>query len=340
MLLGQTTTWLLHVHEHLPRLNVAPYSLEMSENIGKFMVAYLLESYYWQEIFSVVDCELRCDELFNTFWTMFYECFPLISVRTSSRDPPFISPLVKYLWEFTNRLQKRSKLLPVGLEDRINHLIDFSKAFDSVSHNILCSKLKQVNINPYINNWLISFLHQRKQRVVVDGYRTKYVSINRGVAQGTVLGPVLFSIFINDIKAVNTNKNLLVKFADDITVSLPIEANVGLDESETEVLSFVKWSENNCMKVNLTKTWELLLRGKTTRTPPEPLEIIGRKEKLKLLGVTFEQVPVNWDTHIDYLLSKASSRLYIIRICKYYGYSRAFGLTFSKFDPFSLHICH
>ena len=52
------------------------------------------------------------------------------------------------------------------------------------------------------------------------------------------MGPVLFSIFINDIKAVNTSKNLLVKFADDIAVSLPIEANVGLDESETEVPSF------------------------------------------------------------------------------------------------------
>ena len=73
------------------------------------------------------------------------------------------------------------------------------------------------------------------------------------------------------------------------------------------------------MKVNLEKTWELLLRGRTTRTPRGPPEIKGRKEKLNLLDVTFEQVPVNWDTHIDYLLSKVSSSLYIIRICKYYG---------------------
>ena len=73
---------------------------------------------------------------------------------------------------------------------------DFSKAFDFVSHNILYSKLKQVNINPYIINWLISFLDHRKQRVVLDGYSTEYVSINSDVPQGIVLGPVLFSIFI------------------------------------------------------------------------------------------------------------------------------------------------
>ena len=88
---------------------------------------------------------------------------------------------------------------------------DFSNAFNSVSHNILCSKLKQVNINPYIINRLISFLDQRKQRVVVDGYRTKYVSINRDVPHGTLLGPMVFLFFFNVIKAFNTNKNLLGK---------------------------------------------------------------------------------------------------------------------------------
>ena len=80
---------------------------------------------------------------------------------------------------------------------------DSSKAFDSASQSILCAKLTQVNINPHVINWLISSLRDRKQRVVVDGIHTSYLSINIGVTQGTVLGPILFSILINDVKTVN-----------------------------------------------------------------------------------------------------------------------------------------
>ena len=67
---------------------------------------------------------------------------------------------------------------------------DFRKAFDSVPHDILCSKLKSLDINPYVTNWIISFLQGRKQRVIVDGIVTDYLNINRGVPQGTVLGPI------------------------------------------------------------------------------------------------------------------------------------------------------
>ena len=75
---------------------------------------------------------------------------------------------------------------------------DLSKAFDSVSYNILCNKLKQVKLNPYIMNWLISFLDQRGQRVVVDGYRIKYVSIlNRGVPQGFEFDKFALQIIAN-----------------------------------------------------------------------------------------------------------------------------------------------
>ena len=64
----------------------------------------------------------------------------------------------------------------------------------------------------------------------------------------------------------------------------------------------------------------MVLRRKTTKQAPDALPSVVRKPKLKLLGVTFNQDPCNWDTHFDILLRKASSKLYIMRVCKFYGY--------------------
>ncbi len=98
---------------------------------------------------------------------------------------------------------------------------DFSKAFDSVSHRIICEKLKSIGVNPYVINWVISFLSSRKQTVLADGISTEFLNINSGVPQGSVLGPVLFSVMVNDIKPLNSDRNLLEKFADDLTLSVP-----------------------------------------------------------------------------------------------------------------------
>ena len=196
---------------------------------------------------------------------------------------------------------------------------DFSKAFDTVSHKIVCEKLKATNLNPYIINWIISFLGNRKQRVVVDGKITDYVDINRGVPQGTVLGPLLFSLMVNDIKLVDSN-NGISKYADDITISVPVRKNS--DTALTEVKNLESWAANNRMSLNLPKTWEMLLRSRTTQPAPPPVPGIERKECLKLLGITFHEDPCNWDLHVDSLLSRAASRLYILRVCKYYGYPK------------------
>ena len=121
------------------------------------------------------------------------------------------------------------------------------QAFDSVPHDIICDKLKATSLNPYVINWIIDFLIDRKQRVVVDGLETEYVDITRGVPQGTVLGPFLFSLMVNDIKPADGDNNLLVKFADDITVSAPVKN--GKDTALTEVTNIKDWANNNRMIV-------------------------------------------------------------------------------------------
>ena len=133
---------------------------------------------------------------------------------------------------------------------------DFSKAFDFVSHQILCNKLKLYNINPYVINRMINFLSNRKLRVVVDGVTTKLVEIDGGVRQRTVLDPVLFSIMVNDINVVNPETNLLIKFADDITQSIPVGPNLHDDSSVSEIQNVKLWSNMNRLKLNVTKTWD------------------------------------------------------------------------------------
>ena len=152
---------------------------------------------------------------------------------------------------------------------------DYEKAFDLVSHNIICEKLKTLEINPYTINWIISFLANRKQRVVVDGIETVYVDINKGVPQGKVLGPFLFSLIVNDIKLMDPQNNLLVKFADDITTSAPVKS--GSDSAEAEVGSVQNWSEANQMTLNLSKTWDMVVHCGSMKPLPAPIVGIERK---------------------------------------------------------------
>ena len=76
------------------------------------------------------------------------------------------------------------------------------------------------------------------------------------------------------------------------------------------------------MSINVTKTKELVVRGRSNAPIPTPLPGIEQLDNIKLLGVTFHHSPNNWDFHLDTLLSKAGKRMYILRICKKFGYSR------------------
>ena len=132
---------------------------------------------------------------------------------------------------------------------------DLSKAFDTVPHDIIRGKLKATDLNPYIINWIINFLSDRKQRVVVDGNETEFVHINRDVPQGTVLGPFLFSLMVNDIKPKDPESNMLVKFSDDMTVSAPIKST--RDTASNEAKNKNNWANENKVILNLENLQEM-----------------------------------------------------------------------------------
>ena len=88
-----------------------------------------------------------------------------------------------------------------------------------------------------------------------------------------------------------------------------------------EVNSIVKWSESNRMPLNESKTWEMVIQGDGNESIPIPIPSIERKTWLEILGTIFQENPCNWDMHFHKLISKASSKMYIMRVCKFYGMS-------------------
>jgi len=112
----------------------------------------------------------------------------------------------------------------------------------------------------------------------------------------------------------------MTKYADDITCSIPVGPNVN-DTTAEEVEKIKVWAEENLMKLNLSKTKELVIRGRTTLLPPKPIVTIERESYLKLSGVTFQDSPTNWDKHFDELMERALKRMRILRVCKRNGCS-------------------
>ena len=134
--------------------------------------------------------------------------------------------------------------------------LDYQKAFDKVDHEILLKKLKMYGIRGKLYNWLEEYLKDRPQVVAIKGqhsYETKVVS---GVPQGTVLGPVLFLIYINDLQDCVT-QSMLSCFADDSRIKKKITSTEDVDSLQLDLHNVENWSKENNMSLHAEK-FELL----------------------------------------------------------------------------------
>ena len=118
-------------------------------------------------------------------------------------------------------------------------LLDFTKAFDRVSHRLLLLKLKYYGITGEIINWIQSFLTNRKQQVVCEGFTSEAVDVTSGVPQGSVLGPLLFLIFINDLHS--CIKSTCRLFVDDCLLYRQIHSKCDSEILQNNLLCLEHW---------------------------------------------------------------------------------------------------
>jgi ribonuclease P/MRP protein subunit RPP40 len=194
-------------------------------------------------------------------------------------------------------------------------ILDFSKAFDTVPHERLLSKCHSAGIRGNTLSWIRSFLTDRRQRVLVSGSGSSWRPVTSGVPQGTVLGPLLFLLYINDITDDLTDGTTARLFADDCIIYRTIFQEQDRTILQRDLTQLHTWSQKWQMHFNPKKctTMHISTRG---NSPPYKYHLAGEQletvREHKYLGITIAD-NLNWNAHIDNSCRKASQIFSLLR---------------------------
>ena len=200
-------------------------------------------------------------------------------------------------------------------------LMDLSKAFDCIPHDLLVAKLYMYGFSENSITFFYSYLKRRVQCVKINEICSTSKTLLSGIPQGSIMGPILFNIFLNDMITV-INKTDIYNFADDNTLSVIAEnrdkiLNVLCQESELAV----NWFKENSMIVNPDKFQSMILDKQDKNNISSELNISGNKiktkESVKLLGISIDN-QLKFDTHVSNLCKQASMQLNAISRLKQY----------------------
>ena len=207
--------------------------------------------------------------------------------------------------------------------------LDLSKAFDTLNHDILLSKLRYYGLDSNVISWFKSYLTDRSQYVEIEETHSSTKPIRTGVPQGSILGPLLFIIYVNDINCASSKFEAIL-YADDSSLNSILRA-FGNDNTSSiinkELLLVYEWLNANKLSLNISKTKFMCFRYPQRRANTFPaLDIyieghkIERVTTFDFLGVTINET-LTWKDHLHKLCMKISRVVGIIAKCRKFLHS-------------------
>ena len=201
--------------------------------------------------------------------------------------------------------------------------IDFRKAFDCVQHSILLGKLSDIGLDEGVVAWFRSYLSNRRQSVLANNFRSPCQKITQGVPQGSVLGPLFYIIYANDITKVVKNCNIAL-YADDTVLYL---ANTDFARTvckvQTDMDALSLWCTENGIQMNVDKT-KIMVFGNSKKIDKLPhFEIMVNNVPLqralhyKYLGMTLDS-QLNYNLHVQKIISNVTVKLKQFRRMRYF----------------------